>query len=157
MDAAVARVKAIVNQPVTRLRRTPDMSVAVFSPGWFHEGAIKPDFATVDIRATQELLYSKYTYVSSDLNPGEAFIGNELEFNPMTKYFYTDRTIPKSRLTESEMLEVNAQYRIIAQCTQQLEQLKGGLSQFTIIAMIVVIGLVVGGLYVVLPVIRKSA
>ena len=36
MDDAVARVKAIVNQPVDHRARTSDMRVTVFSPGWFH-------------------------------------------------------------------------------------------------------------------------
>jgi len=69
--------------------------VAVYSPGWFHNGAIKPDFSNVDVRDTQELMYTGH--VSSDLNPSEMFIGSELEFNSMTKYFYTDRTLPKKR------------------------------------------------------------
>jgi len=46
-------------------------------------------------RDTQELMYTGH--VSSDLNPSEMFIGSELEFNSMTKYFYTDRTLPKKR------------------------------------------------------------
>jgi hypothetical protein len=163
MDEAVARVKEIVNQPVTHLSRTPDMRVAVYSPGWFHEGAETPDFASVDIRATQELIYSKYEYVSSDLNPDEAFIGSELEFNSMTKYFYTDRTLPKRRLNEDEMLEINGLYRTIAQCTQQIEQLKGRgspafmhVSEFSGGAILVIIGLVIGVLYLILPVMRAS-
>lgn len=158
MDDAVARVKAIVNQPITHLTRTPDMRVGVFSPGWFHEGAIKPDFATVDIRTTQELPYAKYTYVTSDLNPDEVFIGGQLEFNSMTKYFYTDRTVPKKRLTEAEMLEINQLYRTIAQSAQKIEQLKGQegfsitrMSGFTVGAALIVIGLVLGGAYLLLP------
>ena len=69
------------------------MRVAVFPQGWFHEGAITPDFATVDVRATQEFPYSEYTYVTSNLNPDEAFIASELEFNSMTKYFYADGSL----------------------------------------------------------------
>ena len=163
LDEAVTRVKDIVNQPVTHLSRTPDMRVAVFSPGWFHEGADTPDFASVDIRATQEFPYSKYTYVTSDLNPDEAFIGSELEFNSMTKYFYTDRTVPKRRLTEDEMLEINKLYRTIAQCTRQLEQLKGHeslpflhMSQLSGGAILVLLGLAIGVLYLLFPVRRVS-
>ena len=79
MDAAILRVQQIVNQPVTELRRTPDMQVATFGPGgWFHPGAIKPNFLTVDIRATQQFPYSQYPYVTSDLNPGVVFLGDEL-------------------------------------------------------------------------------
>lgn len=163
LDAAVARVKAIVNQPVTPLTRTSNMSVSVFGPGWFHEGAIKPDFANVDIRATQDLLYSRYPYVASDLNPYEVFIGSDLEFNSATKYFYTDRTVPKKRLTEDEMLEINQLYRTIAQSTQRLDQLKGhgGLAFMHISAfagglILGLISLIFAGLYLIWPALQTS-
>lgn len=162
MDDAVARVKDIVNQPVTHLSRTPDMRVAVFSPGWFHDRAETPDFANVDVRATQEFPYAEYMYVTSDLNPEEAFIASELEFNSMTKYFYTDRTLPKRRLSEDEMLEINKLYRVIAQCMEQLEQLKGGRAGLSFMhlsgasggAILIVIGLVIGVFYLMLPATR---
>jgi hypothetical protein len=117
-DAAQARQRVIeiVNQPVTHLPRTDE--AAVFSPGWFHPGAIKPDFNTVDVRATRELTYDNAAYVTSDLNPTEMFIGRDLEFNAMTKYFYADRTLPKARLSDAEMLEVNRLYRIIGRDEQ---------------------------------------
>jgi hypothetical protein len=121
MEDAIARVRAIVNQPVTRLALTPGMEVATFRPGWFHDGAAKPDFANVDVRATQEKTYDQHPYVTSDLNPGVAFRGQELEFNSMTKYFYTDRTVPKKKLSEAQMLEINRLYRIIASCEQKLD------------------------------------
>jgi hypothetical protein len=47
------------------------------------------------------------------------FRGRDLEFNPMTKYFYRDLSLPKKRLTEEEMLEVNRLYRIIARGEQR--------------------------------------
>lgn len=125
MDAAILRVQQIVNQPVTELRRTLDMQVATFGPGgWFHPGAIKPNFLTVDVRATQEFPYSQFQYVSSDLNPGVVFLGSELEFNSMTKYFYTNRSVPKKKLTEPEMLEINQLYRVIGRCEHQLFDLE---------------------------------
>ncbi len=105
------RVIEIVNQPVRHLPRTDEASE--FSPGWFHEGAIEPDYRTVDVRKTQEFPYRGY--VTSDLKPSEMFVGDELEFNAMTKFFYTDRTLPKKRLSEDEMLEINRLYRIIGQ------------------------------------------
>ena len=43
------------------------------------------------------------------------FVAGELEFNAMTKYFYTDRTVPKKRLSKAEMVEINGLYRIIGQ------------------------------------------
>jgi hypothetical protein len=124
MDKAIGQVQKIVNQPVTRLARNPEVSVGTYSPGWFHEGANKPDFNNVDIRTTQEKIYDKHSYVTSDLNPGVVFIGRELEFNANTKYFYTDRSLPKKKLTEAEMLEINRLYRIIGRCEQQLAQLQ---------------------------------
>lgn len=117
---AITKVKGIVNQPVTSLPRTPDMAVSTYSPGWFHPGALRPDFNTVDVRATQELNYARNEYVTSDLNPDVVFLGNELEFNSMTKYFYTDRSVPKKKLTEEEMLEINRLYRIIGQDEHRL-------------------------------------
>jgi hypothetical protein len=121
MNAAILRVQQIVNQPVTELRRTPDMRVEKFGPGgWFHPGATIPNYLTVDVRATQEFPYSQFQYVTSDLNPGVVFLGSELEFNPMTKYFYTDRSVPKKKLTEAEMLEINQLYRVIGHCDHEL-------------------------------------
>ena len=123
-DQAVASVQQIVNQPVTHLQQTPEMEVSTYSPGWFHPGAITPDFNHVDVRKTQELPYQAHQYVTSDLNPGEVFLGGELEFNSMTKYFYTDRSAPKKKLTEAEMLQINDLYRVIGRCNQQLNELQ---------------------------------
>ena len=109
--AARARVIAIVNQPVAPLpRRT---TAREYSPGWFHEGALKPDFDTVDVRTTQEFPYENEEYVTSNLNPSAMFRGRELEFNSMTKLFYVDRTLPKKRLSEPQMIEINRLYRDI--------------------------------------------
>jgi hypothetical protein len=124
MDDAITRVKEIVNQPVRSVPRTEDMRPAMYSPGWFHPGAEKPDFNTVDVRTTQQFPYDNNEYVTSDLNPDVVFFGHGLEFNPMTKYFYTDRSVPKKRLTEEEMLEINRLYRIIAQNEEQLVKLQ---------------------------------
>jgi hypothetical protein len=117
-SAAQQNVVAIVNQPVTHLPRSGP--VELFSPGWFHPGAMTPDFSTVDVRTTQQFPYNGSTYVSSDLNPSEMFIGSELEFNPMTKYFYTDRTLPKKRLSEAEMIKINGLYRVIGRDEEAL-------------------------------------
>jgi hypothetical protein len=114
ISAAVEKVTQIVNQPVPSLPRDQDALVSVYSPGWFHPGASKPDFADVDVRKTQDLSYARHEYVTSDLNPGLMFRGRDVEFNSMTKCFYRDRSLPKKRLTEEEMLEVNRLYRIIA-------------------------------------------
>lgn len=124
MNDAIFKVQDIVNQPVTQLKRVPGMHVAVYTPGWFHPGAETPDFNTVDVRTTQQFPYDDHQYVSSDLNPGVVFLGHELEFNSMTKYFITDRTVPKKKLTDAEMVEINRLYRIIGHCKQQLNELQ---------------------------------
>src|SRR4051794_26670580 len=74
MSNAVHQVEKIVNQPVLAYRRTPQIHhVFEYSPGWFHEGATKPDFNTVDIRSTRETPFDPKPYVTSDLNPGLVF------------------------------------------------------------------------------------
>jgi hypothetical protein len=121
MNTAMTRAKAIINQPVAAFPMTPDIRVVTFKP-WFHPGAEKPDFKTVDIRTTQQKVYDQYSYVNSDENPYVYYVGSDLEFNSMTKYFYVDRSVPKKKLTEAEMLEINRLYRIIADCEEELNQ-----------------------------------
>ncbi len=122
---AIFKVQDIVNQPITHLKRTPGMTgVSYYQDGWFHPGAITPDFDHVDVRATQQLVYEGQQYVTSDANPGEVFLASELEFNPMTKYFYTDRSLPKKKLTEDQMLQINQLYRVIGHCNEQLDELQ---------------------------------
>ena len=115
------QVDAIVNQPVTAYQRDPYAHVSVSSPGWFHPGAMTPDFNRVDVRLTQQLIYTS-PWVSSDITPTMMFRGSDLEFNAMTKLFYTNRDLPKKRLTEAEMLQINSLYRIIGRSQTELEQ-----------------------------------
>ncbi|HWF18257.1 MAG TPA: hypothetical protein VG754_03275 [Verrucomicrobiae bacterium] len=124
MTNAINRVCEIVNRPVKAYVRQGDIDVSIYSPGWFHPGASKPDFNTVDVRQTQELPYAAHKFVSSDLNPGIVFLGQDLEFNSMTKYFYTNRTVPKRKLTDAEMQEINRLYRVIGKCEQQILEIK---------------------------------
>jgi hypothetical protein len=51
------------------------------------------------------------------------WVGKDTEFNAMTKFFYLDRTLPKKKLTEAEMVEVNRLYRVIGLCEQNLSML----------------------------------
>ena len=101
MNAAIQQVQRIVNQPVTRYARTSRRRVATCKPGWFHEGATKPDFNTVHVRATQEAIYDQHDYVTSDLNPGVVFAGRHLELQATTKCFYLDRSVPKKKLSQA--------------------------------------------------------
>ena len=109
------KIRKIVNQPVRAYPRQPGVSIWVYRPGWFHEGAMVPDFRTVDVRQTRTLDYDGHEWVSSDVTPTRMWRGEDLEFNSMTKYFYTDRSVPKKRLTEAEMVEINRLYRIVAE------------------------------------------
>jgi len=123
MMDAVEQVKTIVNQPAPTIPITPEISRTIGRWGdiWFHPGATLPDFNNVDVRKTQETaMYEKYEYITSKLNPGVAFPGGEVEFNSMTKFFYVDRSLPKKKLTEEEMIEINRLYRIIGTCWAKL-------------------------------------
>lgn len=56
------------------------------------------------------------------MNPGVVFLGAELEFNPQTKYFYVDRSLPKRKLSEAEMHEINQLYRVIVRDEDELSK-----------------------------------
>lgn len=117
------QVEAIVNQPVTAYQRDPNYRLSISRPGWFHPGAITPDFNNVDVRKSQQLIYTE-PWVSSDITPTMMFRGSDLEFNAMTKLFYTNRDLPKKRLTEAEMLQINSLYRIIGRSQAAIQQLE---------------------------------
>jgi hypothetical protein len=122
MKDTLSKVNMIVNQPVDTVPLTPALNAAYWDNGWFHPGAATPDFNTVDIRKTQETKqYESLPYITSNLNPGVAFRGPDVEFNSMTKIFYIDRSLPKKRLTEAEMVEINRLYRVIGNCERQLQ------------------------------------
>lgn len=126
LNDAIARVTEIINQPVDSVPRTREIwdKCQFYPDGYFHPGAATPDFNHVDVRKTQDVTgYSPYAYVSSNLTPDRAFPGAELEFNPMTKMFYQDRSVPKKRLTEAEMVEINRLYRIIGASITALQML----------------------------------
>ncbi len=126
LKEAIDSVNAIVNQPVPFVARTRQNweKCGWFPDGWFHPGATTPDFNNVDIRKTQETSnYTDHPYASSNLTQDRAFITSEMEFNSMTKFFYQDRSLPKKKLTEDEMLEINRLYRIIGRCSDALQQM----------------------------------
>jgi hypothetical protein len=127
MNDAIGQVRRIVNEPVAALPRPPEADVGLFTPGWFHQGAAKPNFLSVDVRASQKFPYDRWEYVTSDLNPGVMFRGHDLEFNPMTKYFYTDYSLPKKRLSPDEMTEINRLYRVIGKREQEIARVRAGL------------------------------
>lgn len=117
------QVETIVNQPVPAYRRDAGYDVSVYSPGWFHAGASIPDFNRVDVRQSRELIYTAQ-WVSSDITPTMMFHGKDLEFNAMTKLFYTNRALPKKKLTDAEMLQINELYRTIGHCQTEIAGLQ---------------------------------
>jgi hypothetical protein len=117
------QVEAIVDQPVPAYKRDPSYRVSVYDQGWFHPGASTPDFNNVDVRKSQQFVYTS-PWVSSDLTPNMMFRGSDLEFNAMTKLFYTNRDLPKKRLTEAEMVQINSLYRTIGHCQSEIDRLQ---------------------------------
>jgi hypothetical protein len=122
------QVETIINQPVRAYRRDPGYDVSVYGPGWFHPGAETPDFNNMDVRKSQQLIYTA-TWVSSDVTPNMMFRGSDLEFNAMTKLFYTNRSLPKKKLSEAEMLQINSLYRTIGHCQSEIAHLQNPLPQ----------------------------
>ena len=125
MTNAWHQVEAIVCQPPPAYQREPGYHVSVYGPGgWFHPGASTPDFNNTDVRQSQEFPYASHPWVSSDVTPTMMFHGSDLEFNSMTKLFYTNRDLPKKKLTEAEMVQINSLYRIIGHCQTEIAQLQ---------------------------------
>ena len=118
------QVRKIVNQPVRAYARTQGLHVSFYPEGWFHPGATRPDFNDVDVRQSQQLIYANEPYVTSSSNPGVVFMGRDLEFNGSLKYFYTDRSLPKHKLTEAQMIEINRLYRIIGHDETEIRRLQ---------------------------------
>jgi hypothetical protein len=116
---AVTKAQNIINQPATISRRNPEMRVWEYDY-WFRPGVEKPDFNTVDVRNTQQNPYDNEDFVCLKTQPDIVWVGHDLEFNPMTKFFYVDRSIPKKKLTPEEMITVNKLYRIIGRCEKEL-------------------------------------
>ncbi len=124
MTNAWKRVLEIVNRPVPAYQRTKAMKVQMYAPSWFHPGATIPDFVNVDVRKSQDVSFGQHKYVSSDVTPGKVFLGADCEFNVALKYFYINRDLPKHRLSEAEMNEINQLYRIIGRCANEMDKLQ---------------------------------
>jgi hypothetical protein len=120
LDDALAKVVAIINQPLPFLPRPPKERMRI---GVFHDGATRPNFSTVDVRLTQDGMFDAEPFITWEGNTDKMWVGKDTEFNAMTKYFYLDRSLPKKKLSEDEMLEVNRLYRIIGECEKQLAAL----------------------------------
>ena len=115
------RIRALVNQPPPNLPRTVRMRVQTTAEAWYPETTTAPDYANVDVRVTQQKDYDGKGYLANAANSGVVYFGDELEFNPVLNYYYVDRTLPKKKLTSAEMEQINALFREIAECDQQLK------------------------------------
>ncbi len=115
------RIRSLVNQPPPSLPRTVRMRVQSTSGAWYPETSAAPDYAQVDVRATQQNNYDGKGYLATATDPGVVYLGDELEFNPVLNYYYVDRTLPKKKLTPAEMEQINALFREIAELDQQLK------------------------------------
>ena len=108
-DATTRQVQAIVNQtPPTAL--PPQGSTEVY---WynFDPGAIKPDFNVADVVTGREAWSGDFVYMKT--RPGVFYRAADCEFNPQTKFFFTDRNVPKKKLTDAENREIVRLYRIL--------------------------------------------
>ena len=121
LQEAIARVQFIINQPPPMGMRTPQMRVWEYS-NWFDAGSLKPDFGKVDVRKTQETPYDAEDFVCLKSRPELVWAGHDLEFNPMLKFFYVDRSVPKKKLTNDEMAEINLLYRSIGRLEKELNK-----------------------------------
>ena len=115
LDAAVARIRAIVNQVTPVVTKPPD------AESWhmgFHPGALKPDFDHTDIVSGREAYQGEY--ISMDGAPGVFYLGAQCEFNSQTKFFYTNRQLPKKKLADTEYQELVRLYRFVGKCQRDL-------------------------------------
>jgi hypothetical protein len=126
IDKAVARVRDLVNRPVESAPITPELRqmAGVFREGWFPQGAQLPAFSGADIRKSQDLsLYTREEWCTSSLTLDRVFKESQCEFNPQTKFFYMDYSLPKKRLTDEEMQEVNRLYHQIGAYASYMEHM----------------------------------
>ena len=108
-DLTTRQVQAIVNQTpptVVPPRGSTEVYWSLYDPG-----AIKPDFNVADVVTGREAAKGDYTYMK--VRPGVFYRSTDCEFNPQTKFFYTDRSVPKKKLTDAENQEIVRLYRTL--------------------------------------------
>ena len=69
------------------------------------------DFNVADVVTGREAWHGDYVYMQT--RPGVCYCSADCEFNPQTKFFYTNRDVPKKKLTDAENQEVVRLYRIL--------------------------------------------
>ncbi len=115
MAAAVQRIRIIVNQV------PPAVAKPAGAESWnygFHPGAAKPDFDHTDIVSGRE--FWPHDYIDMQGNPDVYYRGADCEFNSQTKFFYSNRDLPKKRLSDAEYQELVRLYRFVGKCQREL-------------------------------------
>ncbi len=115
MEAAVQRAQAIVNQVPPTVTKPPGAQSWNYG---YHPGATKPDFNKTDIVSGRELWL--HDYIDMQGSPGVYYRGTDCEFNSQTKFFFTNRSLPKKRLTDAEYQELVRLYRFLGRCEHDL-------------------------------------
>ena len=109
MAAVTEEIEEIVNQSPPVVTQPPRGASVYHSE--FDPGATKPDFNSADLLSTRQTLHGDYLYMNSA--PGVYYRSAECEFNPQTKYFITNRDVPKKKLTDAEYGELTRLYRVL--------------------------------------------
>ncbi len=115
IETVTKEIQNIVNQLPMRIEASgvskgAFLWVAPEMPG-------KPDLGRItleDFRRNQELKYSR-RLVRREVDPVEYYQGDDTEINLNTIFFYTDRSRPKKKLSDSEYLQLVTLYHRLAE------------------------------------------
>ncbi|MBE7210460.1 MAG: hypothetical protein INR65_05530, partial [Gluconacetobacter diazotrophicus] len=110
-DKTTHQVQAIVNQ-VPPMVPKPPAGAEVYGYD-YHPGANPPDYDATNLVGTRELWKGEYVYIQSV--PNVYYRAADCEFNPQTKFFFTSRTVPKKKLTDTEYAELTRLYHLLGQ------------------------------------------
>jgi hypothetical protein len=108
-ETVTRQIQAIVNQTPPSVPKPPG-GPEIYGYD-FHPGATKPNFNTADLLSTRELWKGDYVYIQHV--PGVYYRSADCEFNAQTKYFITNRDVPKKKLTDAEYRQLTALYRAL--------------------------------------------
>jgi hypothetical protein len=124
LETALASAREIINQPVQGTPVTPQMLLKAEQhlDGWDYLPAQTPNFIEAHIEDTQWVDSAGTEWVTCNLTPGLAFPLKNLETNAQTRFFYTDLTLPKKRLTAEEMAQLDVIYHQIGMYAAYLQR-----------------------------------
>ena len=110
-DRTTRQVQAIVNQTPPVVPKTAGAESYHYG---YHPGAEKPDYDAADSLQSKRELW-KGEFVNMDDAPGVFYRSSECEFNPQTKFFYLNRSLPKKKLSDAEYHELTRLYHLLGQ------------------------------------------